>query len=107
MEVFFGEADYALYVDLMSAGCRELGVEVWAYRLVPNYVHLVKRSPALDGVEIMPYHRLGVSKIERLGLDPQRFVEAAPPEPETVQACIARFEELGVEPMNPKQPTAT
>ena len=50
MAIFFGEADYALYVDLMSAGCRALGVEVWAYCLMPNHVHLIVAPESEDGL---------------------------------------------------------
>ena len=57
---FFGEADYALYRDLLAAHCRAAGVEVWAWCLMPNHVHLIgarlintgKKSPTYrpDGV---------------------------------------------------------
>jgi len=39
--VFFGDADYQLYVGLMSEWCRRYAVEVWAYCLMPNHIHLV------------------------------------------------------------------
>ena len=38
--VFFSDADYALYRDLLAASCRNAGVEVWAWCLMPNHVHL-------------------------------------------------------------------
>ena len=37
-KVFFSKGDYGAYVELMAAWC---GVEVWAYCLMPNDVHLV------------------------------------------------------------------
>jgi putative transposase len=40
-QVFFGEEDYATYADLLAAGCRAAGVDVWAYCLMPNHVHLI------------------------------------------------------------------
>jgi len=39
--VFFSDADYQLYLGLMSESCRRQMVEVWAYCLMPNHVHLV------------------------------------------------------------------
>jgi putative transposase len=38
---FFGDDDYAAYLELMAAWCGRCGVEVWAYCLMPNHVHLV------------------------------------------------------------------
>jgi putative transposase len=38
---FFGEEDYAAYMELMSHWCQECGVEIWAYCLMPNHVHLI------------------------------------------------------------------
>jgi putative transposase len=38
---FFCEEDYAAYLDLMSQWCAEEGVEIWAYCLMPNHVHLI------------------------------------------------------------------
>jgi putative transposase len=47
---FFAEEDYAAYLELMSERCREEGVEIWAYCLMPNHVHLIavpKREDSL------------------------------------------------------------
>jgi len=38
---FFGDDDYATYVELMSEFCRKARTRVWAYCLMPNHVHLV------------------------------------------------------------------
>ncbi len=38
---FFGESDYRLYIELMAEWCGRRGVEVWAYCLMPNHVHLI------------------------------------------------------------------
>jgi putative transposase len=48
--VFFGEADYALYRDLLAEGCHAARVEVWAYCLMPDHVThiLLPRDP--DGL---------------------------------------------------------
>ncbi len=38
---FFGDDDYATYVELMSEFRRKARTRVWAYCLMPNHVHLV------------------------------------------------------------------
>jgi putative transposase len=38
---FFGDGDYALYRDLLAAHCGEAAVEVWAWCLMPNQLHLI------------------------------------------------------------------
>ncbi|NQT15518.1 MAG: transposase [Planctomycetes bacterium] len=40
-ETFFIEDDYAAYLELMADRCREEGVAVWAYCLMPNHIHLI------------------------------------------------------------------
>jgi putative transposase len=40
-ETFFNEGDYAAYVELMADWCREEGVEIWGYCLMPNHIHLI------------------------------------------------------------------
>jgi putative transposase len=40
-KTFFSEGDYAAYKDLMAQWCAKRGVEVWAYCLMPNHVHLI------------------------------------------------------------------
>jgi putative transposase len=40
-QVFFGDDDYRAYERLLSDGCARAGVEVWAYCLMPNHVHLI------------------------------------------------------------------
>jgi putative transposase len=39
--VFFSSADYKAYLRLMAAWCRQERVEIWAYCLMSNHVHLV------------------------------------------------------------------
>jgi putative transposase len=39
--VFFSAADYKAYLRLMAAWCGRQGVEVWAYCLMTNHVHLI------------------------------------------------------------------
>lgn len=40
-KVFFCEDDYLLYKSLVSKYCQQRGIQVWAYCLMPNHVHLV------------------------------------------------------------------
>jgi putative transposase len=47
---FFGEDDYALYRDLLATHCRAAGVEVWAWVLMPNHVHLILVPADADGL---------------------------------------------------------
>jgi putative transposase len=48
--VFFEPSDYALYRDLLAERCRKASVEVWAYCLMPNHVHLVLTPHTPDGL---------------------------------------------------------
>jgi putative transposase len=41
MPTFFCDEDYEMYIDLMAEWCAKWGVEVWAYCLMPNHVHLI------------------------------------------------------------------
>jgi putative transposase len=47
---FFGDADYALYRDLLALHCRSAGVEVWAWCLMPSHVHLILVPSDPDGL---------------------------------------------------------
>ena len=49
-QTFFGDEDYAAYVELMADWCQERGVEVWAYCLMPNHVHLIAVPESEDGL---------------------------------------------------------
>jgi putative transposase len=40
-QTFFADADYKLYKALVAEWCAKCGVEIWAYCLMPNHVHLV------------------------------------------------------------------
>jgi putative transposase len=40
-QTFFHDEDYAAYIELMADWCREEGVEIWGYCLMPNHVHLI------------------------------------------------------------------
>ena len=47
---FFDDADYALYRDLLAEHCRAAEVEVWAWCLMPNHVHLILVPSDPDGL---------------------------------------------------------
>jgi putative transposase len=47
---FFGDADYVLYRDLLAENCRAAEVEVWAWCLMPNHVHLILVPSDPDGL---------------------------------------------------------
>ncbi len=47
---FFGDDDYALYRDLLGESCLAAGVEVWAWCLMPNHVHLILVPADADGL---------------------------------------------------------
>src|SRR6266568_4379503 len=56
---FFSDADYALYRDLLAASCRAADVEIWAWCLMPNHVHLILVPSDADGLRraLAPVHR--------------------------------------------------
>lgn len=50
LETFFCDGDYRAYVGLMAEWCSRRGVEVWAYCLMTNHVHLVAVPSSEDGL---------------------------------------------------------
>jgi putative transposase len=58
-QTFFGDGDYALYRDLLSASCRANDVEIWSWVLMPNHVHLILVPADEDGIRraLAPVHR--------------------------------------------------
>jgi putative transposase len=49
-QTFFGDGDYEAYLELMAEWCREEGVDIWAYCLMPNHVHLIAVPTTEDGL---------------------------------------------------------
>jgi len=47
---FFRDDDYAAYLELMAEWCGRGGVDVWAYCLMPNHVHLVVVPSSEEGL---------------------------------------------------------
>src|SRR4030042_2517893 len=48
--VFFSDSDYEAYIDLMSEWCKKYRVEIWAYCLMPNHIHLIATPKTKDGL---------------------------------------------------------
>jgi len=40
-DVFFTDRDYEHYLELLVEGCAHEGIEIWAYCLMTNHVHLI------------------------------------------------------------------
>lgn len=69
-KTFFEDTDYARYKDLLAEGCKRAGVEVWAYCLMPNHVHLILVPGDEDGLRaaLAEAHRRYTRMInERMG----------------------------------------
>ena len=49
-QVFFRDDDYDAYLELMAEWCRKSGVEIWAYCLMPNHVHLIALPQSEDSL---------------------------------------------------------
>jgi putative transposase len=47
---FFSDDDYRLYCQLLGAQCARCAVQVWAYCLMPNHVHLVLIPAQSEGL---------------------------------------------------------
>lgn len=47
---FFSNEDYALYRDLLAKHARASGVQIWAWVLMPNHVHLILVPSDPDGL---------------------------------------------------------
>ncbi len=41
MRVFFSEDDYRSYTTLLARQARRHALDIWAYSLMPNHVHLI------------------------------------------------------------------
>lgn len=49
-QTFFCDEDYEVYLELMAQWCSLCGVEVWAYCLMPNHLHLIVVPDSEDGL---------------------------------------------------------
>ena len=48
--IFFEDGDQEIYRDLLAEQARKAQVEVWAYCLMPNHVHLILAPRTADGL---------------------------------------------------------
>ena len=48
--MFFGKSDYEKYKDLMVEWCALAGVEIWAYCLMTNHIHMVAVPEEADSL---------------------------------------------------------
>jgi putative transposase len=48
--IFFEDGDQEVYRDLLAGHCEKWGVEVWAYCLMPNHVHLIMTPKTIEGL---------------------------------------------------------
>jgi putative transposase len=64
---FFCPDDYLLYIALLAEWCGRCGVEVWAYCLMPNHVHLIAVPGSPDALRraIGEAHRRYTADINR------------------------------------------
>ncbi len=52
-QTFFTDDDYRAYLDLIKEAKAASGVDIWAYCLMPNHVHLVAVPKEVDGLAKM------------------------------------------------------
>jgi putative transposase len=50
LPTFLREDDYRVYISLLAEWCRKCGVQIWAYCLMPNHVHLVATPESGDAL---------------------------------------------------------
>ena len=58
-KVFFREDDYREYLSLMREWCRRFGIDIWAYCLMPNHVHLIVVPQAEEALQA------GIAEVHR------------------------------------------
>ncbi len=65
--VFFSDADYRFYLNLLADFTREAGTEVWAYCLMPNHVHLILVPSTPEGLHrsVQEVHRRYTRHVNR------------------------------------------
>ena len=51
-QTFFGDEDYLAYLELMAEWCTMYNVQIWAYCLMPNHVHLIAVPKTKDGLNL-------------------------------------------------------
>ena len=58
-QIFYNDADYITFRDLLAASCKEANVACWAYVLMPNHIHAILVPKDEDGLRaaLAPVHR--------------------------------------------------
>ncbi len=58
-QIFFDDADYITFRDLLAASFKEARVSCWAYCLMPNHIHAILVPKNQDGLRaaLAPVHR--------------------------------------------------
>jgi len=51
-QTFFNDEDFQSYLELMSEWCMKFQVEVWAYCLMPNHIHLIVIPERRDSLNL-------------------------------------------------------
>ena len=51
-QTFFSDQDFEAYLTLMSEWCLKYKVEIWAYCLMPNHIHLIAVPETKDGLNL-------------------------------------------------------
>jgi len=64
-QTFFNQDDYQYYLDLLADASEKAAVEIWAYCLMPNHVHLVVVPEHEDGLALV--FNLNFSVGKRIG----------------------------------------
>jgi REP-associated tyrosine transposase len=49
-QTFFCQEDYQAYLDFMAEWCQKCQIEIWAYCLMPNHVHLIAVPKSEEGL---------------------------------------------------------
>jgi pyruvate formate lyase activating enzyme len=108
---YTGQSNRLILENLRALHCHGAQI-ILRLPIVPGYndrpdhfrgiAELVAAMPDLVGVEIMPYHSLGTSKLDRLGLNREDREKSHPPEREKVRGWIEQLEHRGVPVLNAK-----
>ncbi len=51
-QTFFSDKDYQFYLELMSEWCQKHKVDIWAYCLMPNHIHLIAVPETKEGLNL-------------------------------------------------------
>jgi putative transposase len=51
-QTFFSDQDFKAYLALMAEWCENYRVEIWAYCLMPNHIHLIAVPDTKDGLNL-------------------------------------------------------